>query len=459
MTSTRDPGDSASPEARLVVPDEIGAPPPPPASGSGEVLLAARGLGKIFCRDFKRSLFYGVRDLATGLLGRDRQTETLRRDEFWALRDVSFEVRRGECLGLIGPNGAGKSTLLRLITGLIRPDEGEIEIHGRVGALIALGAGFNPLLTGRENIGISAAIYGLTSEEIDAKFDKIVEFAELADFIDAPVQSYSSGMQVRLGFAIASQIEPEVLLIDEVLAVGDAGFRAKCYNRIDELRERCAVIFVSHAMAHVARLSQRSLVLQRGRSHYIGPTPDAVREYSKLFDRPDETRHGNGDARFEKIEFIDADGNVSTTLTHAQPARIRLTIAAHRDVPSMVHNLGFRTVAGELIAECNNYVLSQPTSLKRGERIVAEAQIDHLTLNPGVYKVGALLLSGDMVRHFDWLAHFQTIEVVGGRPAIAKQQLSPRWDVRPAEGAPLSEGTREELLEAREAPSIDESIH
>ena len=403
--------------------------------GLGDVYLRAEGVGKIFCRDLKRSLLYGVRDLAGSLIGRDRSTETLRSREFWALRNVDFEVRRGECLGLIGPNGAGKSTLLRLITGLIRPDEGRLEIRGRVGALIALGAGFNPVLTGRENIGISASIYGLTSEEIDEKFEQIVDFAELHDFIDAPLMSYSSGMQVRLGFAIASQVEPEVLLIDEVLAVGDAGFRAKCYNRIDELRDRCAVIFVSHSMAHVARLARRSLVLDKGSVHYTGPTPEAVSQYSRLFDNPDTTRHGNGEAQIEQIDFIDAEVQVSKKLTHARPARIRIAIRATADIPSLVNNLGFRTVSGELIAECNNYVLEKPFALRAGERIVTEASIDHLTLNPGIYKVGALLLSGDMVRHYDWLAHFATIEVVGGRPAIAKQQFSPTWTVTREDGS------------------------
>jgi len=177
-----------------------------------------------------KSLWYGVTDTLGDLAGRDGTTDKLRPSEFWALDNVSFELRRGECLGLIGRNGAGKTTLLRLLNGLIKPDNGRIEIRGRLGALIALGAGFNPILTGRENIYINAAVLELSRREINEKVDNIINFAEFGEFIDAPVQSYSSGMVVRLGFAVAAATEPDVLLLDEVLAVGNAGFQTKCLN-------------------------------------------------------------------------------------------------------------------------------------------------------------------------------------------------------------------------------------
>jgi lipopolysaccharide transport system ATP-binding protein len=189
----------------------------------GEILIKAENVSKKFSKDLKRSLYYGVLDVFSGIKGSDKKRE-LRKDEFWAVRDVSFEVRRGECLGLIGHNGAGKSTLLKMLNGLIKPDEGKITMHGKVGALIELGAGFNPILTGRENIYNNAAVIGFSKKEIDAKFDEIVAFSEIEEFLDMPVQNYSSGMKVRLGFAIAAQMEPDVLIIDEVLAVGDLGF-------------------------------------------------------------------------------------------------------------------------------------------------------------------------------------------------------------------------------------------
>ncbi|MDX9751372.1 MAG: ABC transporter ATP-binding protein, partial [Flavobacteriales bacterium] len=232
---------------------------------SEEPLVRVEGLSKKFCTDLRTSLKYGVRDLGTEMLGRERGTE-LRPKEFWALDDVGFELRRGECLGLLGRNGAGKTTLLKMLNGLMKPDKGRIELHGRVGALIALGAGFNPILTGRENIYVNAAVLGIHREEVKRRFDEIVEFAELGEFIDMPVQNYSSGMTVRLGFSVAAVLmEPDILFLDEVLAVGDIGFAMKCLNRVRELMANSAVIFVSHNMPMVSTFCTRALVMQRGK--------------------------------------------------------------------------------------------------------------------------------------------------------------------------------------------------
>ncbi|GAB1309300.1 hypothetical protein KH5_19830 [Urechidicola sp. KH5] len=232
-----------------------------------EVLVKVEGVSKKFCKDLKRSLWYGIKDLNP--LNKSESNE-LRKDEFWAVKDVSFELRRGECLGLIGHNGAGKSTLLKMLNGLINPDQGKITIHGKVGALIELGAGFNPILTGRENIYNNGAVLGFTKEDIDAKIEAIIDFAEIREFIDMPVKNYSSGMQVRLGFAVASQMEPDVLIIDEVLAVGDVGFRVKCFNRISEILKNTAVLFVSHSMPQVARISTKILYLNKGNLDFFG---------------------------------------------------------------------------------------------------------------------------------------------------------------------------------------------
>lgn len=228
-------------------------------------LVRVEHVSKKFCRSLRRSLWYGLRDLGDELAGGSGANRLhLRKDEFLAIDDVSFELRRGECLGLIGANGAGKSTLLKMLNGLVRPDAGRIEIRGRVGALIELGAGFNPILTGRENVYVNGAVLGLTRDEIDESFDEIVLFAGLHEFIDSPIQSYSSGMRVRLGFSIAAHLEPDVLLLDEVLAVGDEAFRAKCIARVAEIRRHAAVIFVSHQIPLVSRLCSKVLVLRRG---------------------------------------------------------------------------------------------------------------------------------------------------------------------------------------------------
>ncbi len=227
-------------------------------------LVRVEGLSKKFCVDLRTSLKYGVHDLVSELVGRDRGHQ-LRPKEFWALRDINFELRRGECLGLLGRNGAGKTTLLKMLNGLMKPDKGRIELRGKVGALIALGAGFNPVLTGRENIHINAAVLGIPKHVVRQRFDEIIAFAELEEFIDMPVRNYSSGMSVRLGFSVAAVLlQPDILFLDEVLAVGDIGFAMKCLNRVRELMADSAVIFVSHNMPMVSAFCSRALVMQRG---------------------------------------------------------------------------------------------------------------------------------------------------------------------------------------------------
>ena len=230
-----------------------------------EVLIQAENVGKKFCRDLKRSLWYGVKDMFSGVVGKPMKN-VLREKEFWAVKDVSFDLKRGECLGLIGHNGAGKSTLLKMLNGLIKPDQGTITMKGRIGALIELGAGFNPILTGRENIYNNGSVLGFTKKEIDQKLDAIIDFAEIQDFIDTPVQNYSSGMKVRLGFSVAAQMEPDVLLIDEVLAVGDLGFRIKCLNKLGVLLNNAAVIFVSHSMPQISRICTNGMLMEKGKS-------------------------------------------------------------------------------------------------------------------------------------------------------------------------------------------------
>ena len=249
-------------------------------------LIDVEDVSKILCRSLKRSIWYGVRDIASELFGRRIDRTELRPQEFHAVRDVSFQVRRGECLGLIGRNGAGKTTLLRMLSGLIKPDRGRITMRGRVGALIALGAGFNPILTGRENIYINGSILGLAKREIDRKVEEIIDFAEVRDSIDAPVRTFSSGMTVRLGFAIATAMNPDIVLLDEVLAVGDMSFRSKCYERIGKIIKDTAVIFVTHDMTQILRICDRGLVLKNGQEVFQGDTGEAIESYFRLNQQP-----------------------------------------------------------------------------------------------------------------------------------------------------------------------------
>lgn len=270
-----------------------------------DVLIKVEGVSKKFCKDLKKSLKYGLQDLGGALFSK-KETSSLRPDEFWAVKNISFEVRRGECLGLIGHNGAGKSTLLKMLNGLINPDEGSIEMHGRVGALIELGAGFNPILTGRENIYNNGAILGLNKTEIDDKLETIIEFSEIREFIDMPVQNYSSGMKVRLGFAVAAQMEPDVLIIDEVLAVGDVGFRLKCFKVIDNILPNTAIIFVSHNMSMVSRICSNILLMDGGKEKFLGSDTSKGIDlyYSRFSQSEDKVVFDDGSLALEHIELL-----------------------------------------------------------------------------------------------------------------------------------------------------------
>lgn len=235
------------------------------------------GLSKKFCRHLKRSMYYGILDLGRNMLGMRPDSSQLRASEFWALDKVSLDVAEGETVALIGPNGSGKTTLLRILAGIFPPDLGEVSVSGRVGALIALGAGFHPHMSGRDNVYLNGAILGISRDEIDARFDAIVEFSGIAYAMDAPVATYSSGMRVRLGFAVAVNTDPDLLLVDEVIAVGDVGFRMKCYDHIRKLMSRgTSVILVSHNLQQLSRVTSRAVVLDRGRIQFDGGLHEGI---------------------------------------------------------------------------------------------------------------------------------------------------------------------------------------
>ncbi|SEF94315.1 lipopolysaccharide transport system ATP-binding protein [Halpernia humi] len=277
-----------------------------------EVLVSVNNVSKKFSKDLKSSLKYGAWDILKSSFGIPIKKD-LRQKEFWAVKDVSFELKRGECIGLIGHNGAGKSTLLKVLNGLYNPDEGEIVMKGKVGALIELGAGFNPILSGRENIYNNASILGFTKKEVAAKIDSIIAFSEIEDFIDMPVQNYSSGMKVRLGFAVAAHLEPDVLIIDEVLAVGDLGFVLKCFNKIDELLPETAVIFVSHSMPMVSRICNQIILMDHGKVEYIGTDiGKGVQFYYNKFSNNDQNKvFDNG-----TFEMFSLETNLVENIAH-----------------------------------------------------------------------------------------------------------------------------------------------
>ena len=243
-------------------------------------VLSVAGVGKKFCAVLPHSIYYGIRDVCQNMIGLSSAPNVLRPHEFWAVDHVTFALKRGERLGLLGVNGSGKSTLLRLVGGIYQPDTGKIEVKGKVGALIALGAGFHPLLTGRENIFLNGALLGMTTRQIEKQFDDIVEFSGIGEFLDAPVKTYSSGMHVRLGFAVAIHADPDLLLIDEVLAVGDTTFQQKCIEKVLALNNRgTAIIFVSHAIPALERLCESGLFLKRGRQMFLGNIRECIQRY------------------------------------------------------------------------------------------------------------------------------------------------------------------------------------
>ena len=278
-----------------------------------DTVIKVEHVSKKFSRSLNHVMAYGLEDIGRNILGIRSRSNRLRKGEFWAVNDVSFEVKRGETLGIIGANGSGKSTLLKLINGIFMPESGKIEINGRVGALIEVGAGFHPMLTGRENIYINGAILGKKRKEIDDKYDEIISFAEIDDFIDSPVKHYSSGMMVRLGFSIAVCMMPEIILIDEVLSVGDLSFQNKSLRRLAEIRKRAhAMIFVSHNLDHIQNLCQKVLIMKNGKAFFFGKTEEALLKYYELsreigFDQSKKefTRYGKGNSSGD----IDITGN------------------------------------------------------------------------------------------------------------------------------------------------------
>lgn len=331
---------------------------------SDDVLVKCENLSKKFCRSLKRSLWYGVQDIFSELNPLKGQEDIhgtkhfpqLRKNEFWAVDNVSFELKRGECLGLIGHNGAGKSTLLKMLYGLIKPDHGRITMKGRIGAIIELNAGFNPILTGRENIYIYGSILGFSKKEIDQKYDSIVEFAELSEFMEMPFRSYSSGMKVRLGFSVAAQMEPDVLIIDEVLAVGDLGFRAKCYNTIYGLIKNSAVIFVSHAMNHIDRTCTSALLMGNGQVKMH--SKDVVKVIDKYYCSFDTNKSNL--LLLKNVNVDDIKINGSTGSLHTVNYGAALNISFQFKIPDNYHrieiSISYLSHSMDIISHSNSHM-------------------------------------------------------------------------------------------------------
>ena len=329
--------------------------------------------------------------------------------EFWAVKDVSFEVRQGEALGIIGRNGAGKSTTLKLLTRILKPNQGHCHVTGRVGALIEVAAGFHPDLTGRENVFLQGSIMGMRRDEIARRFDEIVAFSGVEAFIDTPLKRYSSGMNARLGFAIAAHLEPHVLIIDEVLAVGDSLFQARCLQRILKLkREGVALVFVSHNLPAVEALCDSTVWLNQGEVQYQGHPRSAINAYlAALYESQEQARTPHADARTATdrvsilhVELVDETGTPVSTIRSGSTATVQATIHAGHDA-EMIVGIGLHSADGACVFGENNTVVAPPITAAAGDSIDIRMKLDQIAVPEGQYYFNVSLQSPMTQQEYD----------------------------------------------------------
>ncbi len=328
-------------------------------------------------------------------------------DDFWALRDVSFHVEQGETFGLIGENGSGKSTMLKCLTGILRPNAGQVMVHGKVSALLELGAGFHPELSGRENVFLNGAILGLSQKELRRRFDEIVEFAGIGPFIDEPVKNYSSGMYVRLGFSVAINVDPDVLLVDEVLAVGDEAFQRKCNEKFAELRNHGkTIVVVSHGMSTVQNLCDRAAWFSHGKLMAVGPPNEVIDAYvetvqiDREVDEQGRSRWGSGEGRITNVELLDRAGEPVSRLHGGETVVVRIHYDMHQAIERPVFGLHFKTVDGFVVSGPKSRDVECVPEKLNGTGHV-DVTFDELRLLPGTYDITAGLSDYSSLHAYD----------------------------------------------------------
>src|SRR2546428_751426 len=423
----------------------------------GDIAIRVENLGKRY-RIGQRLRYQTFRDALSGVLSapfrgvhsylsgqRPSECHHESDDVIWALKDVSFDVKYGEVIGVIGRNGAGKSTLLKILSRITKPTEGCAEIHGRVGSLLEVGTGFHPDLTGRENIYLNGAILGITKRDIDRKFDEIVAFAEIEKFLDTPVKHYSSGMYMRLAFAVAAHLEPEILLVDEVLAVGDAAFQKKCLGKMGDITEKGrTVIFVSHNMGAVASLCQTGLVLDTGRIRFVGPVNEAAELYLGQFSVANELplglrhdRTGSGEVKLIGFQLESETGERIEAIRNGHTARLVFDYATHAGRPA--RNVEFQIVVRTESGEPLFQVGTRPTGQNFSEvppsgRLVCE--LKRFPLAPGRYQLDAYLaVDGRTSDYVLWLAPLAVVDgdyYGSGNPGFLSEWRFPVGRIGPA---------------------------
>jgi len=403
-----------------------------------DIAIRVEDLSKLYRIGGKQERYKTLRDTLTDVAAAPfrrlssvvrGQSSAVSNETIWALKDVSFEVKRGEVVGIIGRNGAGKTTLLKILSRITEPTEGRAEINGRVGSLLEVGTGFHPELTGRENIYLNGAILGMKRAEIDRKFDEIVAFAEIEKFIDTPVKRYSSGMYVRLAFAVAAHLEPEILLVDEVLAVGDASFQKKCLNKMQDVgQEGRTVLFVSHNMPAITRLCPRTVLLDEGKvlrdgpSHQIvsaylgsGLGTTAVREWPDLSKAP-----GNDIVRLRAVRVRTEDGQITDAVDIRRPVGIEMEYEVLQPGHVLAPNYHFFNEEGVYVFVAGDHSPAWRGKPRPEGRYVSTAWIPGNLLSEGSLIVGAAISTPDpLIVHFyerDAVA-FQVIDSLDGDSA------------------------------------------
>jgi ABC-type polysaccharide/polyol phosphate transport system ATPase subunit len=360
--------------------------------------------------------------------------------DFWALRDISFEVERGETLGLVGPNGCGKSTLLQMVSGILQPTMGRVVTRGRIAALLELGAGFNPEFSGRENVYLNGEIMGLSRGEIDRAMPSIESFAEIGEFMERPVKEYSSGMYVRLAFSTAIHVDPEILIVDEALAVGDAVFANRCVRKFQELRERkITVLFVSHDLGLVKQLSDRAILLLNGRIEAAGAPNDVINRYIGLVlerQAPEARqerlrssfRHGDGTSEIVGIQMLNARGEETASIASGEPVTVRVQARFHRAVSDPMVGILVRTRIGMDVYGTNTRIEhTRLGDFEAGQLLEVDFGIE-CWLTPQQYTLTAATQNADGSSH-DWLDDAIAFDVVDTRVAagVANLRAKVEW--------------------------------
>jgi ABC-2 type transport system ATP-binding protein/lipopolysaccharide transport system ATP-binding protein len=378
-----------------------------------------------------------------------------RYEEFWALKDVSLEVERGTVYGLVGHNGSGKSTLLRMMAGIQHPEKGKVRIKGRVSALLELGAGFHPELTGRENVFLNAAILGLPRKEIEAMFDDIVDFSGLGEFIDTPVKVYSSGMYVRLGFSVAVHVHPEILIIDEVIAVGDEEFQRRCFEYLYKIRnEGVTIVMVTHGLGIVQNMCDRAAWMDHGELRAEGPAPDVVFEYIKTVNEAEEARLDSAEAeamagfvpgsaaedetgmrpiRVERVEFLNPAGEPVHTASTGDPLKVRLHYRARQPVEGPLFSFAIENHHGLHVATPGMRPTHQAEGVVSGDGYV-DYDIDRLVLGTGEYTLSLAIHDAHGMVRFDHQDRALQLRVQPGKERVSGVvDMMGRW--QPPTGA------------------------